>query len=472
MNKAVRLHLKVVEAFQLAELDSENHIYPYCLIQVSNSSDIKRTKVAERTTSPTWNQEFYFTVKNPNTDSLKVFIKDFTKMRSHSVMSTLALRLNEFPLGELYDQWFKLSAVKGVHHGGMIHLMITIDPLYSPKRKFAIQKVEEKIEEKNDENKNEENKEEVAVKVHEPVSPPKEIVPVIKTPPEGRSSSILKRSTDFGSMVDTEDPNKVKISKNEFDFINESPAKMFTIEILDDIILDRDGFGPHWALARIARTVAIKSCDFFTDFAGIGFEEAINKFTLAMRDFLLPSNHDINRNRINAEKDSVLGPLYKLFFIAFDKSIAALRRKLTLVDARKAINDVLVQIDLLRENEKVNNDFLLIKNAMEGATQSYENRNENFIYSATKGIDWKSLGVSAALASLALSSMEHTMNCYICNSFGNRIRLSKKPLSFKVTIVKNDQEQQKQLPPRLNDRSNLPPIAPMMKLSAPKLVPV
>lgn len=467
MNKAVRLHLKVVEAYQLGELDTENHIYPYCLIQVSNSSDIKRTKVAERTTSPVWNQEFYFTVKNPDTDSLKVFIKDFTKLRTHSVMSTLALRLNEFPQRELYDQWFNLTRVKGVHRGGMIHLMITIEPLYSPKRKFVLPKVEKKVEEKNEE---EEEIQETAVQVHEPLSPPKEIVPVVKNVQSGRSSSILKQSTDFGSMVDTEDPNKVKISKNEFDCINESPAKMFTIEILDDIILDRDGFGPHWALARIARTTAIKSCDFFTDFAGIGFEEAINKFTLAMRDFLLPSNHDINRNRINAEKDEVLGPLYKAFFVAFDKSIAALRRKMTLVEARKAINDLLVQIDELRQDPQVDKDFLMIKDAMEGATQSYENRNENYIYSMTKGIDWKSLGVSAAIASLAISSMEHTMNCYICNSFGNRIRLSKKPLSFKVnlTVLKNDQP----APAPLNDRSNLPPIAPMAKLSAPRLIPV
>ena len=270
-------------------------------------------------------------------------------------------------------------------------------------------------------------------------------------------------------MVDTEDPNKVKISKNEFDSINESPAKMFTIEILDDIILDRDGFGPHWALARIARTVAIKACDFFTDFAGIGFEEAINKFTLSMRDFLLPSNHDISRNRINAEKDDELGPLYKVFFEAFDKSIAALRRKLTLTEARKAINEVLVQIDLIRQDQKADQDFMMIKNAMEGATQSCENRNQNYIYSMTKGIDWKSLGVSAALASLAISSMEHAMNCYICNSFGSRIRLSKRPLNLNVnlTVLKTDQQPE---PP--NKRSNLPPIAPLNKLSAPRLIPV
>lgn len=466
MITAVRLHLKVVEAYQLAELSSENHIYPYCLIQVSNSSDIKRTKVAERTTAPTWNQEFYFTVRNPNTDSLKVFIKDFTRLRSHSVMSTLALRLNKFPLGELYDQWFKLTPVKGVLRGGMIHLMITIDPLYAPKTQFALKKLDENVGENKEE---EEDVKEATIKVHEPLSPPKTIVPVIKSPSSGRSSSILKVSTDFGTMVDTEDPNKVKISKNEFDSINESPAKMFTIEILDDIILDRDGFGPHWALARIARTVAIKACDFFTDFAGIGFEEAINKFTLSMRDFLLPSNHDISRNRINAEKDDELGPLYKVFFEAFDKSIAALRRKLTLTEARKAINEVLVQIDLIRQDQKADQDFMMIKNAMEGATQSCENRNQNYIYSMTKGIDWKSLGVSAALASLAISSMEHAMNCYICNSFGSRIRLSKRPLNLNVnlTVLKTDQQPE---PP--NKRSNLPPIAPLNKLSAPRLIPV
>lgn len=93
-----------------------------------------------------------------------------------------------------------------------------------------------------------------------------------------------------------EDPNKVKISKNEFDSINESPAKMFTIELLDDIIWDRDGYGSHWTLARIARTVAIKSCDFFTDFAGIRFEEVSNKFTLSNQIDLMRQDPQVDQD--------------------------------------------------------------------------------------------------------------------------------------------------------------------------------
>ncbi|OHT10852.1 hypothetical protein TRFO_19746 [Tritrichomonas foetus] len=455
-----RLHLRIVEAFQLAELDHEEYSFPYCLIQVSNTSDIQRTKVAERTTNPIWNQEFFFNVKNPKTDSLKVFIKDFTRMRTHSVMATLALRLNSFLPGETTDMWFQLTPVKGVLTGGKIHLMIKIDPIEAPRTRFVLPPAPTAVEEE------EEEVEPIPIKVHEPLSPPKIIVPTIKSPPN-RASSILMVSADFGTMVDTEDPNSVKVSANEFEFMNESPAKMFTVELFDDIIIDRDGFGPYWALARIARTVAKKSCDFFTDFAGSGFEKSMNTFTLGMRDYLLESNHDINRNRINFCKDEKLGPLYRSFFEAFDKSIAALRRKLTLKDARTAINNALNQIDLIRSVPIHEQEFMMIRNAAEGAFRSYENRNENFIYSMTRNIEWKSLGVAAAMASIAISSMEHALNCYICNSFGSRIKVAKKPLCLHINENKNNNNTVGVHMP-LSNRSNLPPIAPSLKLNTGK----
>ena len=449
---SARLHLRIVEASKLAEIDSEGYTFPYCLIQVSNTSDIQRTSIADRTVNPKWNQDFYFTVKNPKQESLKVFIKDFTRLRTHNVLATLALRLNSFMPGTTTDQWFSLIPVKGVITGGKIHLMIKIESIEEPRTRFILPKIPEEIE-----NESEEEPEPIEIKVHEPLSPPKVIVPTIKPPPQ-RTSSILMVSADFGTMVDTEDPNTVQVAANEFEFLNESPAKMFTVELLDDIIIDRDGLGPYWALARIARTVAKKSCDFFTAFAGHGFEKSMNEFTLSMRDFLLESNHDINRNRINACKDDLLGPLYRTFFDAFDKSIAALRRKLTLKDARTAINAALIQIQQIRNNIEYDAQFLMIKSAVEGAFKCYDNRNENFIYSKTKNINWRSLGVAAALASIALSSMEHALNCYICNSFGSRICVQRRPLCLKPQLPLTKQ----------SGKSNLPPIAPIMKLNTMK----
>lgn len=451
-----RLHVQVVEAYQLANLDMENHTFPYCLIQVSNSSDIKRTKVAERTTQPEWNQEFFFIVKNPKVDSLKVYIKDFTKLRSHSVMSTLALRLNQFNIGELFDQWYKLTPVKGVNRGGLIHLMIKIDLINSnPRLRFQEKKVEQKKVE-------EQKEEEPVIQEPEPIAPPIAIVPIIKTSSNRNSASSLQASTDFGTLVETENPIDIKIIQNQFDFMNESPSKQFTIERIEDIILDKNGFGPVWALANIARNTAKKADDFFTKF-GLGFEKAINEFTLSMRDFLDHSNHDIGRNRLRGTNDPVLGQLYKSFFAAMDKSIAALRRKQTLGEARSAINDSLILIDQIREESANNDDFNKIKEATAGAFKSYENRNLDYIYSKTVGINWTSLGVAAALASIALSSMEHTMNCYICNSFGTRICVTKKNALRVNENISNNQNFQ-------HEKSKLPPIPSLSRNNTAKLI--
>jgi Ca2+-dependent lipid-binding protein len=65
----------------------------------------------ERTNHPIWNEEFSFVVRCKK-DSLKIFIKDSSKVRSHVVLSTVAIGLQRFEEGNTVDQWFRLAPVK------------------------------------------------------------------------------------------------------------------------------------------------------------------------------------------------------------------------------------------------------------------------------------------------------------------------------------------------------------------------
>ena len=419
---SLKLTLRVVEAEDLAYLTSEDESFPYCLIQVSNTSQIKRTAVQQKTICPVWDEEFSFVVRH-KTDSLKIFVKDCSKTTAHNVLSTVALRLKDYHSGATIDEWFALTPVKGVKSGGKIHLKFRLDPVnrlrlprLSPRRESGPH---------------------IEFETPEPVPVPVEMTqPVVIEEPtvvsarpssRAKKNSVIIISAEFGDIVDTEDPNSVKSVENPFADISESPAKMYSADAMTTLMLEksRPVFGPYWALAKISSFISHQACDYFTNFAVIGCEQSSKDFTIAMRKFFDMSNHDINRNRINFCKDAKIGPLLTAVFKAYDTAIAAMARKKTLVAAREAINEAMEIVGDISVNPMHRVDFEKAVNALNKACTSFKEREDGVFYRNLDDACLEGLGLNAAVAAFGLSSLEHAMNCYICNSFGTRIVLER-----------------------------------------------
>lgn len=417
---SLKLSLRVCEASDLAYMTSQDESYPYCLLQVSNTSQIKTTRVCEKTVCPVWEEQFSFSVKH-KTDSLKLFIKDSSTTRTQNVLSTLALKLKNYSCGATIDQWFTLTPSKGVQQGGKIHLVFRLDPTNKIRVPVLTPRPQTSKTTKNNGN--------VAPSAFAPLQPLCTEIPVIKEPPTkapvplAEIPSLLVISADFGNIIDTENPNSVSLRENVFDDIGESPAKMYTADEMSMIMLEKSNpiFGPYWALAKIASFISHQACDFFTNFAVIGCEKAANNFVLAMKKFFDMSNHDINRNRINFCKDKVLGPLMSATFNAYDTAIAAMARKKTLVQARNAMNDALGVISEILEDQYQLDNYNKVVEAMKKGCADYKQRENGVLYRNLDCAVLESLGVCAATVAFGLSSLEHAMNCYICNSFGSRI---------------------------------------------------
>ena len=419
---SLKLSLRVVEADDLAYLTSEHEAFPYCLIQVSNTSQIKRTAVREKTISPVWDEEFSFIVRH-KTDSLKIFVKDCSKGESHNVLSTVALRLKDYHSGSTIDQWFALTPVKGVKTGGKIHLKFRLDPInrlrlpaLSPKRNSEPHIVFETPE---------------PVPIQDVIPEPIQIEepPIVTSRPPSRAqrSSIIIVSAEFGDIVDTEDPNSVKSIDNPFASIAESPAKMYTADAMTTLMLEmsKPVFGPYWALAKISSFITHQACDYFTNFAVVGCDQSSKDFTRAMKQFFDMSNHDINRNRINFCKDPKIGPLMTATFNAYDTAIAAMARKKTLIAAREAINEAMDIVDSISVDPLHRDGFEKALEALTRGCSSYTEREDGVFYRNLGGAALDGLGLNAAVVAFGLSSLEHAMNCYICNSFGTRIIVEK-----------------------------------------------
>lgn len=119
----MQLHLRVVEARGLPKMDIIGKSDPYCLIQISGTRRIERTRVINNNNDPVWNQEFHFPVSNPQ-QTLCILVKDQDTISADDPISRLDLSLATLYPGQVSDQWFDLIPVKGVKKGGSIHLVL------------------------------------------------------------------------------------------------------------------------------------------------------------------------------------------------------------------------------------------------------------------------------------------------------------------------------------------------------------
>ena len=419
---SLKLSLRVVEAAELSHATSEDETFPYCLIQVSNTSQIQRTAVCEKTITPFWDQEFSFMVRH-KMDSLKIFVKDCSRVKTHNVLSKIALRLNEYRSGTVIDDWFSLTPVRGVKNGGKIHLKFRLEPInrvrlprLSPYKStgelMTLQSQEPEL---------------TPLAIPEPIHPPEPVPASARAPSRVKPTPVVLISAEFGDIIDTEDPNSVASEHNPFAEISESPAKMYSADAMTTLMLEmsKPVLGPYWAMARIASFICHQACDYFTNFAVVGCDKASRDFTIAMRTFFDMSNHDINRNRIKYSNDPEIGPLVSSVFKAYDTTIAALARKATLIQAKHAINAVMKLVHEISIHPLLQDDYQKAVNALTLACGSYQQREDGVFYRNLGGAPLESLGVQAAIVAFGLSSLEHAMNCYICNSFGTRIILER-----------------------------------------------
>jgi hypothetical protein len=117
----MNLHVKVVEARDLPKMDTFGKADPYCLLQVSGSKKLERTKVIDKTYTPRWNENFSFPVPSL-AETLHLLMKDRDRGSEDDPMSKLEIPLNTLVKGQVTDKWYDLRPFPGVKKGGQIRL--------------------------------------------------------------------------------------------------------------------------------------------------------------------------------------------------------------------------------------------------------------------------------------------------------------------------------------------------------------
>jgi hypothetical protein len=134
------LHIRVIEARDIAKMDTFGKSDPYVLVQLKGGK-VFRTKVIDNTLKPVWNETFSMPITDMGA-TLYLLMKD-RDVSADDEMSRLEISLTSIKPGDVLDQWFPMRPVKGVKKGGEIHLQIHIaQPGEAPfvqKKKVAAQ---------------------------------------------------------------------------------------------------------------------------------------------------------------------------------------------------------------------------------------------------------------------------------------------------------------------------------------------
>jgi hypothetical protein len=132
------LHLLIIKAEDIPNMDFFGKSDPYVLFQLSSSRQLFRTATIDNTDAPVWNECFHITISNPETDILHLIIKDSDDISADDPISKLEIPLSSIRIGEVVEKDFFPIPYPKVPKGGRLWLKLQIakagaDPFVEPK---------------------------------------------------------------------------------------------------------------------------------------------------------------------------------------------------------------------------------------------------------------------------------------------------------------------------------------------------
>jgi Ca2+-dependent lipid-binding protein len=121
------LHIRLREGVDIPSLDLVGKSDPFCLIQLSSSAQVFRTKVIENSSKPVWNEDFQVNVHDPAKDTLHIQMRDDDDASEDDLISKTKIALSTLTPGTVTDLWIDMEPIR-VKHGGKIHVQLALLP--------------------------------------------------------------------------------------------------------------------------------------------------------------------------------------------------------------------------------------------------------------------------------------------------------------------------------------------------------
>ena len=114
-NPYMTLYIKVISGRQIPSADSTGLSDPYCVLELLNRKDKKKTSIKKQTLTPVWNQEFQFKIFSLNTDVIILSLYDYDKYSKNDLLGEWRKPIKDLRPGIVVEE--------EVNAGGMIHII-------------------------------------------------------------------------------------------------------------------------------------------------------------------------------------------------------------------------------------------------------------------------------------------------------------------------------------------------------------
>ena len=114
-NPYMTLYIKVISAYQVPVADSTGLSDPFCVLELMNRKEKKKTAIKKQTLTPVWNQEFQFKIFSFNTDVLILSLYDYDKFSKNDLLGEWRKPIKDMRTGIVVDE--------EINAGGKIHVI-------------------------------------------------------------------------------------------------------------------------------------------------------------------------------------------------------------------------------------------------------------------------------------------------------------------------------------------------------------
>ena len=113
-NPYMTLYIKVLSGSKIPVSDESGLSDPFCVLELLNRKDQRKTEIKKQTLNPIWNQEFQFKILSYNTDVFSLSLYDYDKYSKNDLLGKWTMNLINIKPGIVYDE--------NINAGGTIHV--------------------------------------------------------------------------------------------------------------------------------------------------------------------------------------------------------------------------------------------------------------------------------------------------------------------------------------------------------------
>ena len=103
-NPYMTLYIKVISGREIPVADATGLSDPFCILELVNRNDKRKTLIRKQTLTPVWNQEFQFKILSYNNDVFCLSLFDYDKYSKNDLLGKWDIPIKNMKLGVVEDK--------------------------------------------------------------------------------------------------------------------------------------------------------------------------------------------------------------------------------------------------------------------------------------------------------------------------------------------------------------------------------